>query len=221
MSGTKKYSLFLNNKYTRKDNIFCHAASRGTIKIAVDGGIRYFLKNKTTPDLMVGDFDSSPKLSRKYLSKIEVVRYSPEKDKTDSHLALDLALKKGAREIRIFGALSIDETDHTLGNIFLLELVNRYCQRNNTRVGACILAPGLEIRLLENNFVRLIGRKNDYVSVIPLSDQVPVKYKGLRYPAPKRPLILGDSLSLRNRFLGKTCEISIKGKAIIVVVRNS
>ncbi len=220
MSKNNKYSLFFNNKYIAQNDRFYRTRMRGSITVAVDGGIRFFLRNKICPDILIGDFDSAPRLSRKYLSKIETVRFSPEKDKTDGHLALELVLDRGADRIEIFGAISIDEIDHTLGNILLLELINKFNRAARHRVSASIISPDTEIRLLENDIAKFGGRKDDYISVIPLSDIVRAKYKGLLYPAPKEGLRLGDSLSLRNRLTEKTCQIKISGKAIIVLNRG-
>jgi hypothetical protein len=41
----KKYVLFLNNKYSDKDNAFYLKMLRGKIAVAVDGGIRFFSRN--------------------------------------------------------------------------------------------------------------------------------------------------------------------------------
>lgn len=217
MARKKEYSLFLNNKYSSNDNHFYLSRIRRSTAVAVDGGLRFFLMNKIYPDILIGDFDSAPAVSKKYLSNMEVLSFPSQKDKTDSHLALELALQRGASQIEIFGAISDSEIDHTLGNIFLLELVNKFNQVNSAKVGASIIAPRLEIRLLENASVIFKGVKGNFVSVIPLSDAICAQYDGLLYPPPKAGLKFGDSLSLRNQFLGKTCKIKITGKALIVL----
>ena len=221
MAAKKAYSLFLNNKYSSKDNRFYLSRIKHSITVAVDGGIRFFLKNKIYPNILIGDFDSAPRLSKKYLSNMEVLSFPSQKDKTDSHLALELALRRGAGQIEIFGAVSETEIDHTLENIFLLELVNKFNQLNSAKVHASIISARTEIRLLENASALFRGQKGDYVSAIPLSNTVRAKYIGLLYPPPKSGLRFGDSLSLRNQLLGKTCKIKITGKALIVINRTS
>ena len=94
------------------------------ILVAVDGGVRFFLKYKTRPDILIGDFDSLPRLSKKFLSGVEVIKHPVMKDKTDSHLAIDMILNRGAKDILIGGAISTNEIDHVLGNVFLLQLIN-------------------------------------------------------------------------------------------------
>lgn len=194
---------------------------KGAFHIAVDGGIRFFLKNKLRPDILIGDFDSAPRMSQKYLSSIEVIRHPEHKDKTDSQLALELALERGAECIDICGGITADEIDHTLGNIFLLDLVNKYNKRHGCRVIARLIGPNNIVYLLHNNSIALKARRDDCLSVIPLSESVKLDFNGLSYPPPAKPLKFGDSLTLRNKFKNARCHIDIHGKAIVVIVPAS
>ena len=152
MKSPRKYILFLSNRYTSKENLFYLGLLPGRVKVAVDGGVRFFLKNKVIPDILIGDFDSSPPLSEKYRSNVETIIHRREKDKTDAHLALELAMKRGAKEIIICGAISVDEIDHTLGNIFLLQQVNDFNRCHNKNINAEILEPGkVSLKLLERS----------------------------------------------------------------------
>jgi thiamine pyrophosphokinase len=220
MKFPRRYSLFLNNRYNPEENGFYLKRMKGAITVAVDGGIRFFRKNKIYPDILIGDFDSSPPLSKKYLANIEVISYSPKKDKTDSQLALEMALKRGARKIEIYGAIGKSEIDHTLGNIFLLELVNKFNRDNRRKVSARLVGPKTELALLDNDMAEFEGQKGDYFSIIPLSVNPRVEFAGLKYPYPKRPLRIGDSLSLRNEFLSRGVRVKIDGKAVIVVIHK-
>jgi len=214
-----KYILFLNNKYRTADNDFYLRILKGKIAIAVDGGIRFFIKNKICPDILIGDFDSSPRMSKKYLSNFEIINFPAEKNKTDSHLALETALERGATRIEICGGFSVSEIDHTLGNIFLLELVNEFQSKHGRKVSACLVSPSQKVYLMENDSITLFAQKGDYLSIIPLSDKVRLDFDGLKYPPPKKPIHLGNSLTLRNQFRRKKCRLSVgDGKALIVIV---
>lgn len=216
VSGKKEFILFLHNKYPAKDNKFYLALTKNKTTIAVDGGVRFFLKNKIIPDVLIGDFDSSPRLSNKFLQKTETLAYPSRKDKTDSHLAIELALRRGARKIDICGAVSSTEIDHTLSNIFLLDLVNRYCDKSGSKVAARIISPGFRIHLLDSNSVSIEGCPGDLVSILPLNDKAKITFDGLEYPAPKRPVNIGDSLTLRNRLKGKRSLIRSRGRAVVI-----
>jgi len=218
MKYPSRHILFLNSHYPSRENSFYLRLIKGGYKIAVDGGIRFFRKHKLTPDLLIGDFDSAPMMSSKYLSRFEVIRHPSQKDKTDSQLALELSLERGAEFIDICGGIAIDEIDHTLGNIFLLELVNKFNRRNSRNVLARLISPGITVYLLHDNSTVLHAHKGDYLSVIPLSDGSELEFSGLKYPAPRKRLQTGDSLTLRNQFKSSRCNIRITGKAIVAVI---
>jgi len=216
MNRYSKYIIFLNNRYCRQDNDFYLGCLPNKVSIAADGGIRFFLTNKIAPDILIGDFDSAPRLSKSYLREIEVIQFPAIKDKTDSQLALELALTRGAREVEICGALSVSEIDHTLGNIFILEIAKRYQKKYNLEISARIVDPRKTIYLLENESVNLTGKPGHYVSIIPLVSKCRVKYDGLEYPAPAKTISAGDSLTLRNRFKGHRARISAAGKVLVI-----
>lgn len=218
MKYPSRHTIFLNNRYSAEENDFYLGLLKGSYKIAVDGGIRFFRKNRLTPDLLIGDFDSAPRMSRKYLSQFEVIRHSSKKDKTDSQLALELSLERGAESIEICGGIAHSEVDHTLGNIFLLELVNKWNRRNKLDVAARLIGPRNMVYLLEDKSVILNARKGDYLSIVPLSEGVEVEYSGLEYPAPPGPLKVGDSRTLRNNFKSNRCHLKISGRAIAVII---
>ena len=221
MRRSSKHILFLNNRYHGKDDGFHLGLLKGKYSIAVDGGIRFFLKNKIHPDVLIGDLDSAPRSSRKYLSKFEVITHPTAKDKTDSHLALELSLERGAESVDICGAVGRSEMDHTLGNIFLLDIVNKFNRAQGVRVSARIISPVQELYLVDNGLIELRGRRGDYLSVIPVSDEIELKFSGLVYSAPNKPIKFGDSLSLRNEIRGGKCRIDVRGKAVVVRISRS
>ncbi|MCP4764082.1 MAG: thiamine diphosphokinase [archaeon] len=225
MKNNKSYILFLNNKYSTKDNNYFLKKLNRKTTIAVDGGIRFFRKNKIKPDILIGDFDSAPKLSKKYLNNIEVLKYPTEKDKTDSQLAVELALERGAQKIEICGALSKSEIDHTLGNIFLLDLVNRFKKKSNKKqndILAFLSDSSKRIFLLGNNSIQINGKPGSYISIIPVQNNSKIKFSGLVYPPPAddKKLFIGDSLTLRNQFKNKRAKIEVSGKIIIVAYQE-
>jgi thiamine pyrophosphokinase len=215
-----KFCLFLNHKYPPKAKSFYMKRIVGAITIAVDGGIRFFINNNLSPDYLIGDMDSCPKITKRILIDTKVIIYPSIKDKTDSHLAVDLALERGAKAIEIFGGISVDEIDHALGNIFLLEIINRWNKAKNTFIPARLASPLMEIYLLHDKNLSLEGRIGDSLSIIPLGYKTAINFGGLKYPPPKRRLNMGDTLPLRNEFSTQKCRIAIGGKAIIVHTRK-
>nr|MBN2277579.1 thiamine diphosphokinase [candidate division Zixibacteria bacterium] len=220
MKTGEKYILFLNNRYNRKADAFYLNLLSGKTTVAVDGGIRFFIKNRIYPNLLIGDFDSVPPMSERFLSHFDVIRYPSRKDKTDIHLAVDHVLRSGANEIDICGGIGGCEIDHILGNICLLDLVNKYGGSYKKKIRARLIDPGTEVYLVENGSVEITGEKGDYLSVIPLESGIKVKYRGLEYPPPSGRLKFGDSLTLRNRLTAKKCHLAISGRALVIRSAN-
>ncbi len=215
-----RYILFLNNHYSAKDNEFYLALLKGQSTIAVDGGVRFFIKNKIIPDYLLGDFDSAPRIPKGLRDKTTVIAHPSHKDKTDSQLAVEMALENGASEIIICGAASIDEIDHTLGNVFLLELIADIASKSKRKVNAKLVHPRWEVFLAQNEAVAVTGRPDDYLSILPFSSGCRVEFSGLSYPAPKRALKVGDTISLRNQLAGSRARIKIRGKALVIKSDN-
>ena len=74
------------------------------ITVAADSGL---LNAKLLGDrvgIAVGDFDSFPE--RDIPEDAEVIRLKPEKDMTDSQVAVEVALERGADSFVIIGGLS-------------------------------------------------------------------------------------------------------------------
>jgi thiamine pyrophosphokinase len=75
--------------------------SENTLIIGVDAGCDYLLQNLMIPDFAVGDFDSaSPDILKKLTEKTEIRKSIPEKDKSDTELAIDLCQELGCTTIR-------------------------------------------------------------------------------------------------------------------------
>lgn len=89
--------------------------------IAADKGSECLYKYNIIPDLLLGDFDSAKKeiLDNMKLKVKEVLEFQPEKDYTDTEIAVMEAIKRGAEKIYLFGATGT-RMDHTLGNIGLM-----------------------------------------------------------------------------------------------------
>ena len=221
MKLQSRHILFLNSRYRATDNAFYLELLNDGYQIAVDGGIQFFLKNNLRPDVLIGDFDSAPRLSKKYLSGIEVLRYPSKKNKTDSQLAIELALERGAESIILCGGLGSSEIDHTMGNIFLLDLINRFNKRHGKKCVARLISPKSSVYLMHNDSIVLNSKVGNFLSIIPISESVALDFSGLVYPPPKKRLKFGDTLSLRNRFKGRRCQLKVGGKAIVVVISDS
>lgn len=70
--------------------------------IAVDKGLEVLDKLEVKPNYIVGDFDSiNKKVLDKYKknSSINIMTLNPEKDFTDTHVAINVAIENNSKEI--------------------------------------------------------------------------------------------------------------------------
>lgn len=84
--------------------------------IACDAGYIHAQRADIVPDVIIGDFDS-------YLGDlpggVEIIRTKPEKDDTDTMMALKLAIRQRLPQDNACGALG-GRVDHMLANISLI-----------------------------------------------------------------------------------------------------
>ncbi|MDO5095277.1 MAG: thiamine diphosphokinase [Peptostreptococcaceae bacterium] len=182
--------------------------------ISVDGAANILLQADIMPDYLVGDFDSiKPEVLHRYEQKgTKRVTLIPEKDFTDTHIALDKAVELGYNRIDMAGAFG-SRWDHSLGNLNLLYYA--FQQGVDLRLIACeneisIIGEG------EHNFAK---RENYYWSFLALFEDVNISIENMKYNLKDREVKRGESIGLSNEFLGDAKIIIKKGSAIIIQSR--
>ena len=219
----KQAALLLTGRYLSRDFSFYRSLCRGKYKIAVDGGVKFFEGSNSKPDMIIGDFDStrsSPGRLRKKYPKAEIVVYPKDKDRTDCHLAIDLCLERGMRQIDIVQP-NLGELDHLLGNLMLLDRINSRAndKRGRGSVEARLIGPKYEVSLIDNRSVRISDRVGWGLSIIPLSKRIKMSVRNLKFPASELAISRGDSRPLRNLVTKKSTEIKIEGQAFMILLK--
>lgn len=162
--------------------------------IGVDKGIDTLKKLDIQADLLIGDFDSASEDVRIYSRKQgNVIVLKPEKDYTDTHMAVLEALKQNPKEIILTGATGT-RIDHVMANISVLKL----CLEKGVK--ACIIDGNNRIRMIDKQCK--IERKSmygKYISCIPFSDRVTgINLIGFKYPLTDATMIKEDSIGISN-----------------------
>ena len=184
--------------------------------IAADHGLLACDRLELSPDCIVGDFDSVPEevLNKYRKTSIPIKTFPREKDKTDTQIAIELALSFHPVSIELIGATG-SRFDHTLANVHLL------------------LAPlqmGVEAYILNGNnkiYLKIDGfmiqnkeQYGEYVSVLPFSDKVEgLTLRGFKYPLDSITLKAGSSLGISNEITEKVAEVEFS-KGILLVVES-
>lgn len=175
--------------------------------IAADSGYRNALALGVTPALLLGDFDSIDSIPK----EIERMQVPAEKDFTDTQLAVDTAIKKGADEIIMIGGLS-GRLDHTLSNLSILEDLNK------KQIHATITDGRNRVRYL-NSTSTLIARSGfRYLSLLTLSEKAKgVSVEGCKYPLRNATLCRDFQYAVSNEITGNCALVSVRKGGVYII----
>lgn len=189
--------------------------------IAADGGLKTAEMLNIIPNYIVGDFDTiSPLLLSKYenMNDVNIKRFKPDKDFTDTQIAINIAIEEESLSISILGGTG-SRLDHTLANIQLLQMAL------SNGVEAVIVSPNNRIRLLGTKRKDIIIFKSEYkyVSLIPMTDRVSgITTKGMKYNLSNFDFKIDENISLgvSNEIIGQQAEIHIDDGTLILIESN-
>ena len=177
--------------------------------IAADRGLEAFEEAGLVPDLLLGDMDSvSAGTLERLAGKTQIERLPVQKDDTDGVHALDVAIKKGAAEITLLGALG-GRLDHAMANLMML--VRAY----KCGVNAEILSESVRI-VHVGRHTRLCGAKGDTVSLLPMGEAVGVTLRGFFYPLCGHTLTNDYPLGLSNVVTEDEAEVFVQGGDLLL-----
>lgn len=184
--------------------------------IAVDRGLNAVLHLELMPDAVVGDFDSADEIvlkefkSRSLKTAWEI--YRPEKDETDTELAIDTALRLGCTKLILLGATG-GRLDHFLGNLHLLYAALK------KGMEAAIVDERNWITVTENGRIFEAGKLyGKYISFLPLSEEVKgITLTGFKYPLKKKDITIGTSLCISNELMGPVGKMEFDSGILVCV----
>ncbi|WP_317993903.1 thiamine diphosphokinase [Bartonella gliris] len=186
---------------------------RNSRVIAADGGMRHAEALNVTPELWLGDFDSSDQaLVRKY-NDIPREVFPSDKDMTDSALACERALQKGAKQLILCGAFRGERSDHSLSHMTQALVMAE-------KGISVLLTSGFEEGwpVLPKPFSCSYDLPEGCLfSIIGFSDLQGLTLSGVKWPICGKNIPFGSSLTLSNRVCGTfSCHLC-SGKAILLV----
>lgn len=183
----------------------------GARVIAADSGMRHAAALGVRPELWTGDLDSVEEGLRAYHADIPMEIFPPEKDLTDGEIAVEAALRRGARELVLVGAFGGERADHAYLHLAAaLRLVETGT--------ACLLTSGVQ-----EGAPLLPGRKTAFdfddgtlFSVLAFSDLEGLTLSGAKWPLHDRFVPFGSSLTLSNEVRGTLTASLSAGRALVV-----
>ena len=189
--------------------------SEADLIIAADSGYNNASRLGVRPGLLLGDLDSidRKKLAPDELLHIEKIIVPAIKDDTDTQLAVDTALERGADEIIIIGGLG-GRLDHTLSTVFLLEYIKDKGARG-------VITDGRNrVRIMESGEELTIKRGYKYLSLVGLTDTCEgVSISGVFYPLKDAVLERKYAFAVSNEITADAAEISLS-KGILLVIES-
>lgn len=177
--------------------------------IAADSGYGNAVTLGVQPSLVVGDFDSIG--TTRIPPTAERLQVPTEKDFTDTQLAVDTALKKGAKEIILIGGLS-GRLDHTLSNLAVLEDLQ---QKN---VHAVLTDGRNRVRYLHATSTLIARSSFRYLSLLTLTEKAKgVSVEGCKYPLNNATLTRNFQYAVSNEITGNCALISVRKGGLYII----
>jgi thiamine pyrophosphokinase len=193
--------------------------------IAADKGLLYAKEAGIPVDKILGDFDSLPDgiLEDYEKQDIEIRCFPPEKDYTDTHLAVMWAMEEGADKVTLIGGMG-SRFDHSFANVGLLSLLlshgifgeiidpnNRIFMIDKEHTGTCVLKKRKKQGKEQN-------RQEEYISLIPYTEKVTgITLTGFQYPLKNETLTIGISRGISNMLREEEGTIQMEDGILMVI----
>ncbi|MCM1286807.1 MAG: thiamine diphosphokinase [Clostridium sp.] len=180
--------------------------------IGVDRGLEGLDALGIKADLAVGDFDSAPQHIKDLYNGEHIIKLNPQKDYTDTHVAVMEALGKNPKAIIMVGATG-GRLDHMLANLNLLSI----CTSKN--IQAFMLDTKNKIRIIDRPVsIKKICQYGAYVSLIPFTDKVTgVTLDGFKYKLTDKTLVRNETIGISNEIEREEGFITFESGALMVI----
>ncbi len=171
--------------------------------IGVEKGAVYALENGLNLSLAVGDFDSVSDEEKTYIETHaeRTIGHPVKKDKTDSDLAITMALEMDPALIIVYGGIG-KRLDHTYGNILFLKRGNIIFMNDYAKM--FMVEPG----------TYGIVHDHDYISFFAVEPVQDLTLKGFAFPLEGYNLDVNDPLCISNQGSGIVSFTS--GKLLVI-----
>ena len=177
--------------------------------IAADSGYHTARALGERIDILLGDFDSIGDMPRD--EGMEIQRVPAEKDYTDTQLAVEIALDKGAEDIIIVGGLS-GRLDHTLSTLAILE------DLHGRGVYATLTDGQSRARYLKSSSTLIARSPYKYLSIVAVDETVKgVDIEGCKYPLKRATLSRRNQFAVSNEITGNVAFIAVKKGGVFII----
>ena len=177
--------------------------------LAADAGYFNARELGVKPSVVLGDFDSMDESGLPH--SVERIRVPAQKDETDTQLAINYALEKGAKEIVLIGGLD-GRLDHALSNLMLLEALDAKF------VHAKITDGFNRVRFLNATSTLLARSSFPYFGLLALSEKVKgVDIEGAKYPLKNATIKRSFQFAVSNEITGNCALIAVRKGGVYII----
>lgn len=176
--------------------------------ICADSGLCIAEAVGLTPDLIVGDFDS---YTDSLPEGVEIHRSIPEKDDTDTLMAVRIAIERGCDEIWLYGALGA-RFDHSYANIqTMIFALENGCKMT-------IFDADNILTVLNDGEYRLPCKPDWYFSLFALTEKAVIgTLKGVKYPLENYEMRIGYPIGVSNEIAEQGAYLKINSGTVLAV----
>ncbi len=179
------------------------------LTVAADSGYHNAKALGERIDILLGDFDSIGTLPPD--GGFERIQVPAEKDVTDTQLAVEVAIDRGADDIVIIGGLS-GRLDHTLSTLAILEGLHA------RGLYAMVTDGQSRARYMKSTSVLVARSPYKYLSLIAADEVVKgVSIEGCKYPLKNATLRRNFQYAVSNEITGNVAMIVVKKGGVYVI----
>ncbi len=178
--------------------------------IAADKGWEHCILNGVTPDLVIGDFDSSKKPEN-----IKTITLPIEKDDTDTFFIARYIIENLFTDVLFLALSGGNRFEHTMANIQTMNFLSK----NN--VNTVMIDKFSKMFVVNSNKVVLEKEEDSYFSLIALGVCEEVSVKGAKYETENLKLTDDYPIAISNEFKNDNAEISLtKGSLLVIITKK-
>ena len=180
----------------------------GDLVICADSGYKNAVSMGAKIDVLIGDFDSIGRIPD---DVGEILQVPAKKDLTDTQLAVEVAVERGADEIIIVGSTS-GRVDHALSTLAILESLW------DRKIHAYVVNGQNRVRFLRDSGVIIVRSQYKYFSLISLDGKAKkVSIEGAKYPIINKDIGRGLQFAVSNEIEKNCALITVKKGAVYVI----
>lgn len=194
-----------------EDFILSHVKAADYV-ICADAGQDFALKLGFTPDIVIGDFDSTKTHAR---LDCPYITYPIEKDITDAEACVLHCLDVGIKDITFLGGIG-GRLDHTLGALSLLLKFHEDLSRVR------LIDKRNQIEVLSNGSITLAKDPSyRFFSIVPVDSEISgVSITGAKYPLDNVSMVRASTLGISNEFEDDEVTITISDGLAYIIRSN-